>query len=245
MKNRPLYIIVLRDKVSKVYSVFCEPSKTLGPRTLEVYLFQTASSCGYSSYMYNWRDPNAWKGVNIETGESTMSHQTRIPTGMIAGQFGRFFLHLPQPRNDPQNWIKLAKADRHPGWVFHAVNLGNMSAGFSQSDRHFFATVYLSRPPWYSNAAATIEISQWRTCGSSVGIKILIIWLHQIWWLSAFRNMKCVCVCACVSVKQCFCKRSTFGWRLGLPVAHLTWSTSYTRIPGRIQSLETPVDTTG
>jgi len=28
--------------------------------------------------------------------------------------------------------------------------------------------------------------------------------------------------CVCVSVKQCFCKRSTFGWRLGLPVAHLT-----------------------
>ena len=141
-----------------------------------------------------------------------------------------------------QKWsTKLAKADRHPGWVFHAVNLGNMSAGFSQSARHFFATVYLARAPWSSNAAATIEISQWRTCGSSVGIKILIVWLHQIWWLSAFMNMKCVCV----SVKQCFCKRSTFGWRLGLPVAHLTWSTSYTRIPGRIQSLETPVDTTG
>ena len=95
-----------------------------------------------------------------------------------------------------QKWsTKLAKADRHPGWVFHAVNLGNMSAGFSQSARHFFATVYLARAPWSSNAAATIEISQWRTCGSSVGIKILIVWLHQIWWLSAFMNMKCVCVC--------------------------------------------------
>ena len=81
--------------------------RDLGPRTLEVYLFQTASSCGYSSYMYNWRDPNVWKGVNFETGESTMSHQTRIPTEMIAGQFGRFFPGLPGPRNDPQNWPKL------------------------------------------------------------------------------------------------------------------------------------------
>lgn len=94
-----------------------------------------------------------------------------------------------------QKWsTKLAKADRHPGWVFHAVNLGNMSAGFSQSARHFFATVYLARAPWYSNAAATIEISQWRTCGSSVGIKILIIWLHRLLWIWSV----CVCVRVCL-----------------------------------------------
>ena len=127
-----------------------------------------------SKYMYNWRDPNVWK---------TVRWKLERPWGVTSD--------WDSCRNDRSRplWQILPQ----PPWT-HGEIIHNICQSWPTSWSVLSRTVYLARAPRYSNAAATNKSSQRRTCGSSsVGIKILIIWLQYHdgavgFWL-AFVNM--------------------------------------------------------